>query len=410
MRGFFAEIFANKVRVLLTMLAIAWGTVAILIMLAVGQGLLLRLTQLLDQMGAHVLVIVPGVRNQSFEGVVSSVPISLKQRDGQLLSTLPGVQEVAPEYASEVTLAWHDKQLNQSLSAVSGNYQRLRHITLKPGGRFINQLDNQQKKKVVVLGFKVAERLFSPIINPIGQIVQINKVPFEVIGLTRTHQQLMQYQTADDYLIWMPASVFHVLQPTTPLRYLLLKYDETMITSQQLKRSIRQLLSLHHHFNWQDKSALYFLDNHETVTQTQHFFRGLQWFLGMVGGLTLLISSIGIANIMLVAVQRAIPFIGLRMACGALPRQILWRYLCQAWLIISLGASLGVGVVEIIILFMNPFLKNIAILGVTGFKLHLSWPMFAVVASVLIIMGGLAGFFPALKAARVQPVEALRYE
>lgn len=403
------EMFAQKTRVFLTIFAIAWGTIAICLMLAVGQGLIVTMTKLMDELGSHLVVIKGLTTSESYAGSSAGRQIQLNKQDLANLRLIKGVQLVSPEYNTVVKLSFKSRSHGyQAVSGVGSEYKSLRHIQMAKG-RFINQIDNRLASNVVVLGASVVKNLFKPGQDPLGKQIHMGSNLLTVIGVTKDKSQLSQYETPDNYLSWIPAKTYERLFKGDKITFILVHLKEG-VRRDELVRELKIALALNHHFNPNDKSALWIFDNENYVSKMTAFLTGVEWFLGIVGALTLLIASIGIANIMFVAVESATSEIGIKLACGALKRDIVKHYLFEALLVTGLGGFIGVVFSYAVILITNPFLEEVKIIVFKG--MHLSLPITQLLGVVIVlgVIGFLAGIFPAMRASKIQIVEALRHE
>lgn len=403
------EMLAQKTRVLLTIFAISWGTIAICLMLAAGQGLLSTMTKLMDELGAHLIVVKGLTTSMPYQGQSAGQQIFLDHADILNLREMPGVASVSPEYNTVTKITYGSKARSfQAVSGVEPAYRVIRKITLAHG-RFINPVDQKNANNVIVLGSLVSKALFSKNENPVGQLIHLGPNLLRVIGVAEDKAQLSQYEAPDNYLTWMPASTYQRFFKGDKIAYIIIKIADGYQRA-EITREVKLALALKHEFNPADKAALWIFDNENYIQKMTLFLDGIQWFLGIVGALTLLIASIGIANVMFVAVESATGEIGIKLACGALKRDIIAHYLFEALLVTAIGGAIGVLFSYAVILIANPFLEQVKIIMFKG--LHLSLPLFqlAGVICVLGFIGMIAGVFPAMRAAKIQIVEALRHE
>lgn len=405
------EIFAEKTRVLLTVFAIAWGTLSICLMLSVGEGALQTLTKLLDQMGAN-FVVVSGIKtSMPFEGISAGQKVILHRSDMKALSQLKNVTLVTPEYSANSPLSYGSKKRTmQMVSGVAPAYQQMRQIDMAHG-RFINQVDMQQAHQVIVLGADVAKGLFGTQRDAVGERVHMGPFLLTVVGVAKDKNQMGGYETDDNNLAWIPASTFRALfNPKGGIHNLLVGLRKGA-EHKPIEIAIKNEMALTHRYSPKDEAALQIYDNQKYVSATGDFFRGVQVFLGIVGALTLLIASLGIANVMYVAVESAIPEIGIRMAVGAERGDIVRHYLWESVLVTAIGGLVGFGICYLLILCANPFIEKIKFFGsFSGLHLSLSLPLAIAVIIVLGVVGFLAGIFPARRASKIQIVEALYHE
>ncbi len=408
LRYLMKEIFAERVRVFLTIFAIAWGTLAIALMLGVGQGLLVTFTGFLNQMGQDLLVVNSGVTSERSQGLPSAWPVNLSNADVYVIRQLPAVQSATALYQTGLTLQFQQKNIaSQNVDGVDAVFYPLHPVPMALG-RFINTTDQTQHRAVVVLGQAVANKLFANA-SPLGQQVVLGGYPFRVIGVSKKYTQLFNFQNPDNQMVWIPQSVFLSMNPATTISTLVLRYRANS-DMDSLKSQIRQVIADHHGVKVDDKTAISFFNNQQALTATTDFFRGLQVFVSIIGVVTLLIASLGIANVMYIAVRRAIPAIGIQLACGALPMDIIAQYIVESLLVTAFGGAIGLGLAELIMLGANQILAQVSLFGLTGFQMTLSWGLLVIIVVILGMVGLLAGVFPARQASRIQPVEALRHE
>lgn len=402
------EIFAEKKRVWLTTFAIAWGTLSIVCMLAVGQGMLVTMLRYMNQLGSHLLVVSPVSTSQPFMGNKSGTIVYLDEHDMQRIAGLPGVEYVTPEYSSRTRISYTTKTQFAPVSGVSVRYIALRHVHIQ-SGRWINATDVLNARQVIVLGNTIAAALFPKDQNPIGQEIKVGPYLFTVVGVTENNTQLTQYETPDVLLTWIPATTFKKIFSVVGVQNILVNL-KPKANRALVKQQIQDLLAILHHVKYTDKTFLHIFDNEQTIQDMESFFHGIQFFLGAVGTITLLVASLGIANIMNVAVRKATAEIGIRMACGAQPFHIVTQYLLEGFIVTFFGGVLGLVLAFFGIEIANYFLKGVSLFFIKGIQLSLSFPLFFAILMVLGVVGLLAGIFPALRAARIQPVEALRHE
>lgn len=404
------ELFREKTRVILTILAIAWGTFAIAIMLAIGTGLRTTFTETFAAAGHNLLTIKGGRTTKLYHGQHVGVKIYLTPDDFTAISRLPNIAAISPQYSVSDSLYYKTQTANQAVLAVAENYAQIHSINIKAGGRFISPLDVQKSNFVIVLGEEAAKNLFPHNKNPVGKTVQVNNHPFLIIGVMQHKPEIVATPTSDAFNNWIPVTTGKLLINSQIMDGIDLTYKDPHLLP-ELEQQILQAVALQHHFDPSDDNLVHFTEFAKRQQQTSAFLLGLQIFLGIVGALTLLVAGVGIANVMYASVNRGTREIGLRMALGAKTYQILWHYLAEALLATAIGGVLGLGVAALVVHGLQKLPLSPKLISVIGHpRPVLSIAVIAIVIIILGIIGFLAALFPALKATQVDPTEALAYE
>ena len=276
------------------------------------------------------------------------------------------------------------------------------------GGRFINIEDVEQKRRVVFLGYKLANDLFKGE-SPIGKMIDINGFPFKVVGVMPKKFQNSMSNGPDDQRIVIPYTTFTSIWPRRSVWYIAVK-PKNPSDNILVRNRIREVLGRKYRFDPEDDRAIGVWDSIEDEEMMRKIFKGIQIFLGVVGGMTLLIAGVGVANIMYVVVKERTREIGIKRAIGAKRRHIVSQFILESILVTGIGGVLGtlgaaaiITVVNMLPLDQNPSTEFV---GSPNFSSDIA--IFTVL--VLTSIGLFAGLFPARRASRVDPVEALRYE
>jgi len=423
-----ADIKAEKTRILLTIFAVAIGTAAIMVMLAVGAGLRQTLGIAMSSAGSNIITIKPGRAELPYQGnpgarklVFTSKDLNLLQQELSDLATITG------EYSNSVELVpvnqdFHamkvqegrgrNSSTTQQISGVDVAFGELRNLTAAPEGRFINSLDIELRRRVIFIGDRLAERLFPGHSNPVKQIILVNGTPFTVIGMLPERMRIGGGSSrSDNHGAWIPITTFRAIYGTDKLVNIVLR-PYTTGEADVIKKRTQNLLARLHGANPQDNNIMQMFDAQVIQQQTDLFLFGMMLFLGLIGGLTLAVAGVGIANVMYLTVKNATREIGLRMALGARRIHIMLHYLTEALLATLsggiLGILLGLGLVWCAKVALQHYTSTLQFMG--EITPQISLPIMLIVVTVLVIVGLCAGIFPARQAANVMPAEALRDE
>jgi putative ABC transport system permease protein len=298
--------------------------------------------------------------------------------------------------------------MNGQIVGVEPAFRDLRSCFPQDGGRFINDLDIRERRRIAFLGDDIKDKLMGRT-PAAGQTIRIMGVPFTVIGVMRHKLQLSTYYGADKSIIFIPAPTF---QDLFGWRYVsgILYRSKDPAAGQRTKATIKTFLAARHGYDPNDPRVWNIYDTMKSEFEViNDVCIGMRVFMFLIGALTLIVAGIGVANIMFVLVQDSTRQIGIKMAVGAKPVHILWQYLLEGLALVLAGGVLGL-LFSWVVLFLIRQIpmeeEGLAYLGRPG----LSVATALVTSSILTLIALAAGFFPARRAACVDPVEALRYE
>ncbi len=407
-RLFRADLGHQTKRIVLTVLAIAWGTLSIVLLLSFGEGLKRSLSKGTRGMGEGIAVVWPGATTRAWMGLPSGRPIPIKQEDPALLrARIPEIELLSVEYAKIVPHSVGTKSVNARVRGVDPEFGEMRNIHPQPGGRFLNALDAAEKRRVVVLGDELARDLFGTE-DVVGRSVQVNQSAFLVVGVAQKKIQMGAYTGPDRNQSSIPGTTFKSMFTDEKIDNLVYRPVSREL-GDVAKAQVYRVMGAKYHFDPEDTRALGIWDTREMQRINENIALGIQLFLGIIGALTLFVGGMGVANIMFAVVKEKTREIGVKMALGAKQRQVMLPFVLEALLMTVLGGLLGTAVsLGLIAVIAGLPLKGEAFefLGRPTFSPAIA----AATASVLGTIGSLAGFFPAKHASSVNPAVSLRYE
>ncbi len=408
LRLFRADLGHQTKRVVLTVLAIAWGTLSIVLLLSFGEGLKRSLSKGSRGMGEGIAVVWPGATTRAWMGLPSGRPIPLKEEDPERLrGRIPEIALLSVEFSKWAPMTVGTKTLNTRVRGVDPEFGELRNIHPQEGGRFLNRRDVEEKRRVVFLGEGLAEDLFGTE-DVVGKTVQINQSTFLIVGVAQKKIQMGMYNGPDKNQACIPAPTFKSTYTDAQIQNLVYR-PLNLDVADVAKAQVYRVMGAKYHFDPEDTRSLGIWDTREMQRINDNVGLGIQIFLGIIGGLTLFVGGMGVANIMFAVVKERTREIGVKMALGAKERQLMLPFMLEALLMTVLGGILGTTLsLGLIALIAALPLKGEAFefLGRPTFSPAIA----AATAMVLGTIGSLAGFFPAKHASSVNPAVSLRYE
>ncbi|MGB7060960.1 MAG: ABC transporter permease [Candidatus Zixiibacteriota bacterium] len=408
-RLFLRDLKKQRKRITLTLMAIVWGTISIVMLLAFGEGMKRSLNKAQHGMGKDIVVMWGGQTSIPFQGMGKGRRIRFVDEDVQFLKKkVPELEAAGAEYNRwGVSISYKKNTVSERVNGVYPCYEEMRAHYSEMGGRFINDLDMKSKRRVVFLGNKLKERLFGDE-DAVGKTIVLNNVPFIVIGVMTEKLQMGMYNGPDWDKATIPATTFKTIWGHKYVQNIVYQpRDAGQI--EEVKKKVSKVMGAKYKFDPEDNEALWLWDVIEGQKTFNKVLVGFQIFLGVIGGMTLLIAGVGVANIMYVAVKERTREIGIKMAMGAKRLHIMSQFLLESLIITVLGGILGVFFCVVIVKIWAaiPMEADWAQwLGTPVISLEI-----AVITSLILgIIGMLSGIFPSRKAASVNPVESLRYE
>jgi putative ABC transport system permease protein len=402
LRQFRHDMRTQRLRTLLTVLGIAWGTVAVVVLLAFGTGLSRQMKTNALGLGDGIVIMSGGRTTRTFEGFAEGRAIRMTELDAEILRReIPIITQISPEYGQSTRVSNGPTGANPYVTGIIPEYAGMRNIFIRQGGRFINDLDVSKRRRVAVLGNGLDSLLFKGE-DAVGRDILVGDVPFTVIGVMQPKTQNSSYQARDQDRIFIPASTHRAVFGQQYIRHIVYRTADPDQTK-AAERRVFEILGRRHKFDAADRSALNVWDTNEQMKMFKYLFLGFNLFLGLVGCFTLTVGGIGVANIMYVVVRERTLEIGIRRSVGARRRDILRQFIAETFIVVGLGAVAGA--------ILSAGL--VALGGMLPVQDEIGTPTVSVtvVSATVALLAGIAfmaGLFPARKAAGMDPVECLR--
>ena len=397
----------NRRRSVLTMLGMAWGIATVVLLLAYGTGFERGLWSAFRSFGTNLVFIFPGRTELQAGGTKAGTQVRLNVNDIEFIrAEVPLLKHVSPEASKQCLVAYGTRSATYGVSGVYAAYGRMRRLELAEG-TFFSEADDFTHTRGAVIGSDAKKKLFSGE-NAVGQALRLDGISYQIVGVMKH-----QIQNGDDNInehIYIPYSAMSDLTNTYYMSAIVMEYEGDHA---KVVQAVRDSMAYHHNFNPKDQRAIFVFDVFADLADLNVISTGIKILLGFIGLLTLGIGGVGLMNIMLVSVTQRTREIGVEKALGAHRWHILFQFLAEALVITALGGLLGVILAYLVswsvgsLTLWSAFQEDAS---EGDIHLYIDSATLIWSTAILSFVGIVSGMLPAIKAARLNPIEALRYE
>jgi len=404
----------NKLRTILTGLSVSWGIFILIVLLGAGNGLKNGVSSNFSDRATNTVQMWPGRTSVPFKGYQSGRTLSFTDRELELTDKqVPEMSGQTPIVERNLTLTYQSEYGNYQVRGVVPYYYNIFNLKIDEGnGRFINNKDLTDERKVVVIDKKIAEVLFKD--KPaVGQFIKLDQTMFQIVGVNTKKER---WGNGNAYIPYSTAQI--IFNPDRKIRSIAMSVvgletkDENEAFNERLKGTMSQTMI----FDPEDTQAIWLWNSQRNYVETMNIMKSISIFVMVIGIFTLIAGIVGVSNIMLVTVKERTREIGIRKALGAPPIHILFSIIIESILITAffgyIGMMAGIGLTEVVNFILNQSAAaNPTETGMSVFK-NPTVELGLVYASttILIIAGIIAGFMPAYKAVKIKPIVAMRDE
>lgn len=401
---FLRDLRSQKLRTFLTIFGIIWGTASVVLLLAFGKGLQAQNRESMHGLGEGIVILWGGRTSKPYMGFGRGRSIPLREEDANLLKKeIRQMGGVSPEYSRwNATMRYKKNTVTQNMVGIYPIFGELRNMYPELGGRFINQIDLKEKKRVVFIGDKLKQDLFGTE-EAVGKYIFMDNVPFLVVGVMKKKEQDSSYSGRDENKAFIPAATFSAMYGYKYVNDIIFKPEDPR-QGEMVVKQVYKVLGKRYKFDPEDKEALMMWDTSEMEKFLTYFFLAFRSFLAIIGTFTLIVGGIGVSNIMNVVVEERTKEIGIKMSLGAKKRHILSQFIFETLMITFVGGVIGF-MFAFLVVKIFPFFKLEEYMGTPEISLFTA----LIAVAVLGMVGFISGFFPARRAANLNPVQALKF-
>jgi putative ABC transport system permease protein len=401
---FLRDMRSQKLRTLLTLFGIIWGTSAVVLLLAFGKGLHAQNQKDMHGLGEKIVILWGGRTSKPYMGFGRGRGIPLREEDADLLKKeIKQMGGVSPEYSQwNTNMKYKKNAVTQNMVGIYPVFGELRNIFPQTGGRFIDKVDLDKRKRVVFIGNQLKEDLFGKD-EAVGKYMIIDNIPFLVVGVMEKKKQDSSYSGRDEDKAFIPATTFAAIYGYKYINDIIFKPKDAR-ESELVKTEVYKVLGKKYKFDPEDKEALMMWDTTEMEKFITYFFLAFRIFLVVIGTFTLIVGGIGVSNIMHVVVEERTKEIGIKMSLGAKKRHVLSQFIFETLVITFVGGAIGF-LFSLMVVKVFPLFKLEEYMGIP----QITSAAVLIAVGVLGLVGLISGYFPARRAANLNPVQALKF-